>query len=285
MEVSSVESFARVVSPCNWESVPILMLTVCFDAAGKESDAKHTVVTVAGFASFAGAWDGFQKEWNARLSCDGLEAFHASDFAQFTEEFKSGWKDNEPRRQKLCADLMDIIATNGLRRFGCVVPLAVHRGMDQALMKNMRIDAYVHGATHAVDRFNNYAFNVGVRNNIRYVFEKGDSEGALRQRFQEDGYKTPDFTWKQKHTDRKGFTDDGFVGLQAADWLAYEYYLDFTRVLDPNKTPTRRWALSQFESLPGEIQGQVGLTAQHNQETFRIRRATRYLEDIKNKRN
>jgi len=260
------------------------MLTVCFDAAGKEHDAAHTVVVVAGFSGFSKQWEDFQREWNERLLRDGLIAFHAGDFAHFTGEFKSGWRE-KIRREELSGDLMGIIETNGLTRFGSVVPLQVQKGMNQRLMREMRIDAYVHGASCAVSRFNDHAFRNNMRKNLEYVFEKGDSEDALRKRFRDDGYKEPRFTWKQTHTDRKGFTDDGFVGLQASGWIAYEYYLDFTRVLDVSKAlPPRRWAMGPFESLPGEIQAQVGFTAANNEEVFRIRQATQYLEGIKNKK-
>ena len=51
--------------------------------------------------------------------------------------------------------------------------------------------------------------------------------------------------------DSKGSNHDPFVGLQAAGWVAYEYYLDAHRLLYAG--PSDRWAFHQFESIPGNI--------------------------------
>jgi hypothetical protein len=48
-----------------------------------------------------------------------------------------------------------------------------------------------------------------------------------------------------------GIIRDPFLGLQAADWLAYELYLDADRLV--YSEPTERWALRQFQTLPGSV--------------------------------
>ena len=50
---------------------------------------------------------------------------------------------------------------------------------------------------------------------------------------------------------QQGFVHDPFIGLQAAGWVAYEYYLDSDRLFYSD--PSHRWALEQFEKLPGHI--------------------------------
>src|SRR5262249_24419890 len=147
-------------------------------------------------------------------------------------EFKTGWRENEPRRRALLSDLMDIIRGHGLTRFGCAVPVGVHNELDSSVT-DKSFDAYAHAALAAVDHFNAYARREKVEQ-IHYVFEKGEPEDALRRRFREEGFKDPHFTWRKPHLDRKGFLDPGFMGLQAAGWVAYEYWLDMTHTLDLN---------------------------------------------------
>lgn len=245
------------------------MLTGCFDGAGKEQDASAStdVVVVAGFAGMAGAWSAFHEKWTARLLQDGLKTFHAVDFAQFRREFKKGWRDNEPRRRALTRDLMDIIIEHGLRKFGNITPLGAYRTIDTKLRKTLLLDAYVMGAPCVAGDLNFYAIENGMGRNVRYVFEKGDSEDALRKRFRNDGFSDPDFTWKAPCIDRKGIEHDGFVGLQAADWLAYEYYLDAGRFVAGE--PRDRWAFTEFQKLTGHIGLQLAVTAKLNEGILR----------------
>jgi hypothetical protein len=275
---SSVEHFSRTVSPRDWHRVLLLMLTVCFDTA--KDDITKGLVLVAGFGGFAGVWTNFDRAWQARLDQDHLVEFHAGDFAHFKNQFES-WKGNEPKRRSLLADLMDIIQEHGLRRFGCGVPLDVHNKIDKSIGN---FDAYVHAALASVDEFNNYARTIKVDRNVRYVFEKGEREVELRKRFQDEGYTEPDFTWKRPHMDRKGFTHDGFMGLQTAGWLAYEYYLDALRVvLNPTASSYSvedgRWAFRQFETLTGRIQ--LAKSPQVSELAMKVRDASKHLRKLR----
>lgn len=81
--------------------------------------------------------------------------------------------------------------------------------------------------------------------------------GPLQPECTDEGYIEPDFTWKRPHTDRKGFTHDGFVGLQAAGWIAYEYYLDALHVPDFTLSTSSvekkgRWAFRQLKPFREE---------------------------------
>ena len=272
-----MEHFARTVSPRNWENVLLMMLTVCFDTA--RTKISEGLVLVAGFGGFAKVWSEFDVAWNARLARENLIEFHAGDFAHFNKQFKTGWRDDEPRRQALLADLMDIIRGHGLRRFGCAVPLEVHNRIDPQIRNHF--DAYVHAALASVDEFNHYARTIRVGRNVRYVFEKGEREDELRKRFRDEGYTEPDFTWKRAHEDRKGFIHDGFMGLQAAGWLAYEYYLDALRVTTNFNVPVStieegRWAFQQFETLPGRIQ--FAASPQTSERAIKVRDASKHLK-------
>lgn len=258
------------------------MLEVCFDTA--RTKITEGVVLVAGFAGFAGVWKDFETAWQARLERDGLTHFHAGDFAQFHGQFKTGWREDEKRRQGLLADLMDIITVHGLRRFGCCVPLFVQEKIDPAIQN---FNAYVHAAHASVDEFQQYARENGVIRDVRYVFEKGEREVELRARFRDAGYEEPDFEWNRRTTDRKGFVRDGFLGLQAAGWLAYEYYLDALRVvIDLSKPVSQiengRWAFRQFEQMPGRIQ--FAASSRVSEAAMKIRDASTHLAKIAKKR-
>ncbi|HEY1205074.1 MAG: hypothetical protein ABSH46_19830 [Bryobacteraceae bacterium] len=231
------------------------MLTVCFDAGGKEKD--HRVLTVAGFASFAGVWAELEERWQKRLDRDGLGFFHAGDFAHSVGQF-SGWKGDEKRRRSLLVDLFRIIQDCGLRKFGCILHLESfykikkkRSGEPRLGPYIQRLNAFAYAATMAVESFQSYAMAEGVRDNIRCVFEKGDPEDILRKIFRAKGLVEPDFMWSKPHTDGKGFSYDPFLGLQAAGWIAYEYYLDVERLLYSGASD--RWALRQFEILPGQL--------------------------------
>jgi hypothetical protein len=126
--------FAVSCRRLGWQKVPIVMLTACFDAGGKELD--HRVVVVGGFAGMATVWTEFQSLWNARLLADGLTEFHSGDFAQFRNAFKVGWKNDEPRR-RLLRGLKGIIEQCGLRKFGTVVPVRSQLQIDQGLRERL----------------------------------------------------------------------------------------------------------------------------------------------------
>lgn len=106
---------------------------------------------------------------------------------------------------------------------------------------------------NCAEAFNAHALSIGVTTNVEYVFEKGDPEQTLRGWFTDYGFNDPVFRWKKVHVDRKGMAHDPFRGLQAADWLAYEYYLASDRCIYKDPSTVDRWALSQFEKIPGEV--------------------------------
>jgi hypothetical protein len=227
------------------------MLTACFDAAGKDSSGQMLVV--AGFASFAGAWNEFEERWRHRLEQDSLMFFHAGDFAHSVNAFE-GWKGDEPRRRALAGDLIGIIQATGLRKFGRILQRDdISHIRNLAKDYGVQLDGFTVAAMETVHDFHAYAKSEGVNRDVRCVFEKGDPERGLRELFDQYGLASPFFEWSKPHSDRKGFRHGGFIGLQAAGWLAYEYYLDARRLLG-GPQPSDRWAFRAFESIPGHLQ-------------------------------
>lgn len=242
------EQFCRIVSARSWKRVLVFMLTACFDAAGKEQEnQRDRIMAVAGFAGFGGQWKEFDERWSERLKRDGLPYFHAGQFAHSEGPFRT-WKG-----ASLSSDLMAIIKDAGLRKFGSVLHVDGYiktrkKYIDQGYAS---LHPFAFAAMRAVDSFHAFARAEGVLRNVECVFEKGDPETDLRKLFAEYGYAEPFFKRSTPHRDRKGFEHDPFLGLEAAGWITYEYYLDSERLLFSQATD--RWALQQFEALPGDI--------------------------------
>ncbi len=246
------------------------MLTVCFDAAGKTpsiAGPRHTkrpkgkpkdspVMVVAGFASHAGIWAEFDTRWDSVLRKYNVPFFHAGDFARSQEPFKHGWGE-ERKRKDFQAELMAIIEECGLRKFGSVLWVADHlkakANMD--LATDPTADPYVLCSRAAIEDFNAFAVGEGIREDVRYVFEKADAEDKLRRHFRKHAFHEPDFMWS-KMVVKKDIIQKPFLGLQAAGWIAWEYYLNFFRSFTPGQKHEERWALKIFEDH-GRIPGQL----------------------------
>lgn len=248
---SGLRHFARVVAPRRWESVFVQMLSGCFDGGGKQASG-HRVISVAGLCSFSRPWDEFEQRWTARLMTDGLSAFHAADLAHSVREF-AGWKGDERRRRALCRDLMAIIRQCGLRKFGSVVTIEDYVRSNQKYGFDPDGTAFAFCGMKCAEAFTEYAHSIGVRENLEYLFEKGGPEQTLRDWFTAFGFTDPNFRWKTVHFDRMGTKHHPFVGLQAADWIAYEYYLASDRRIYEQFSAEDRWAITEFQAMPGSV--------------------------------
>src|SRR5689334_15203948 len=89
-----------------------------FDGGGHE---RQKYLVVAGFISNPENWADFEKNWRSRLKKDGLNYFHAVEFAHSNRQFANGWLGNENRRRSLVSDLMLIIKRHVFRKFCNVV--------------------------------------------------------------------------------------------------------------------------------------------------------------------
>ncbi len=82
------------------------MLRSYFDDTGDPKDVTCRVFGIVGLLAPASVWHATQAEWEDVLECFNIEAFHAVDFAHFTEQF-TGWTEYE--RQRLLAALVEVI--------------------------------------------------------------------------------------------------------------------------------------------------------------------------------
>lgn len=270
---ASLEHFARIVSPIRWRDVLIQMLTVCFDASGKTPSISTStkkrrrrkvapdsqVMAVAGFASQVGAWGDFDEQWGAVLKRYSVPHFHAADLAYCRNEYRRGWSGEQQKKDDFQSELMEVIENCGLRKFGSVLWVSDQdKARAQAgLSTDATASPFVLCARSAVEDFIAYAIGENQRENIEYVFEKGDEEDKLRKHFRKHSFQEPLFRWKHP-VELKGIIQKPFIGLQAAGWLVWEYFMSFDRVFNPGRTLTAfdRKTFRIFNDhrrIPGEI--------------------------------
>jgi hypothetical protein len=215
----------------NWRRFVLVMLdtapsqmVVALDASGKEDI--QPALAVAGFVSSASDWEEFAVKWKSRLEADGITYFHAAEFAQSVKEFVP-LKDDEQRRRKLLGELMNILKTHVYRKFGCIVVCKDFKGaVGQDISSVFFPNAYVLAGIATVADVSLWARREQLKTPHRIVFEDGDQgKGALA----------------------------GFIPLQAADWLAYETFLDFKAARGFSKPRPIRWAAQEFSEMVGEV--------------------------------
>ncbi len=247
---SAIEHYAMNLGRSNWQKVWFSMLTACFDASGKEED--QPVLVVAGFISSAKDWKDFDSVWRKRLSQEGLDWFHAVDFFQGVGDFEP-FKRDKRRKEKLLADLVDIIKSHVYRKFGSIVVINDFLNLSRDLRTKFSFTAYVLAGRTVAKKISDWCSEAHISNPVSLIFEEGDiGKGKLIARLTKDGYPTPEFRWKKDQQTPLGLMP-GYTPLQAADLYAYELFLAAKRLETGKlKYPNLRWAFKEFESTQGE---------------------------------
>jgi len=221
------------------------MLSAYFDAAGKEYDQEH--VLVAGFVAPTKMWEDFDKEWTERLRQDGLSYFHMVEFAHSKGEFKNGWRDDEPRRQALLRDLIGIILSHISGKFVTVVEVAAFKKqLSEEIKRQFLIKSYSLAGRTCAARIREWMKREWRYSKLEMVFEEGDEGvGALKDILVRDGFPEPLFKPKRDRVTKAGELIKAANPLQAADFLAYEYFLAAKRLSE------KRWAFKHFSCISG----------------------------------
>jgi hypothetical protein len=243
----------------DWRASRLVALAGYFDAAGHEADQKFVVV--AGFISSPDDWIDFDRLWRARLAKDGLEYFHATEFAHSVLQF-DGWRDQKDKRIALSSDLMDIIRSHAYEKFGCVVVNRVlAEEMSEETKKEFLINAYSLGGRSCAADVRTWQRSWGGKFVPELVFEDGDiGKGFLRNTLLRDGFAEPLFRPKKDQVTDDGLIIPALTPLQAADWLAYEVFLA------TKAKRVKRWPMEQFLLKHGSI----GIYAPHNMKTLEL---------------
>ncbi|HJT20109.1 MAG TPA: DUF3800 domain-containing protein [Nitrospira sp.] len=226
------------------------MFTAYFDASGQEHE--HPYMVVAGFVSSAKDWCDFSEEWKTTLDRYDLKTFHAVDCQNCEGEFRT-WKGQEKRRIGLWCDLLDLIKKFTFQKFGIGIVIDDWRtSFSQERKRQLKVNAYVLCAMASAERVSLWARRQGIKTPIEYVYESGDlGSGLLKEHFDEQGYPTPSFKYKEDRLVR-GTHYPGTVPLQAADFLAYEIFLT-KKIFRKKGNPSLSRPMRQFTDMPEAV--------------------------------
>ena len=186
---------------------------------------------------------------------DGVTFFRASELAHSVGQ-SEGWKGQEKRRRRLQSDLMELVVANAYRKFGCVLDNSKMGQIPDAVKEHYYINAYSLAGRTCVSDVARWKKVEKITAPTEFVFEDGDvGKEELRKRMVEDAHPEPIFRPKKDETNPdSSIRRQAFVPLQAADWLAYEYFLALKHVVYEKKQNYElRWGIEQFERIPGPV--------------------------------
>jgi hypothetical protein len=223
------------------------MFTTAFDASGHESD--QLMMVVAGFISSVDDWTNFSKKWKERLAKDGLEYFHMKEFSHWCS-------DDEARRRSLLSDLMELIKAHAYRKFGVVVSnKGFGANFSEADRNEWRLTAYSFAGYRSIMEVSKWAMRDRIRSPIEHIFEEGDlGRDKLEKSATNSGHTIQFRPGKKDRKTDSGNAISAFVPLQAADFLAAEYFMEAERRLKIIKKRSKpRWAYLEFDKMMGNI--------------------------------
>jgi hypothetical protein len=234
-------------------------IAAAFDASGDENT---DVLAVAGFLSSEDDWQSFSEQWSKRLTQDGIEFFRAVDAAAFRGPFEH-WRDRKERetlRRALFTDLMNILKRHVYHRFGCVVINESFEMMSKELRNNLRLSAYPLVALTCEKEFRKYILtewkNSKPQMPVKMVFEQGDQGfGDLTHWLNlAKGTIPATRAFKRDTLQEDGIMANGFIPLQAADWLAYELGLSVRQIESGKikKISDLRWPMQELMRVKGD---------------------------------
>lgn len=96
----------------------LFMYSVYFDRSRCD---EPPVTVVGGYLATVEEWVQFDIDWRLLLAKENLPYFHMKEFAHSQKAFCSGWKDNEEKRSRFLADLVDITASHATISFSAAV--------------------------------------------------------------------------------------------------------------------------------------------------------------------
>jgi hypothetical protein len=223
-----------------------MSFVTAFDASGHESD--RLIMVVAGFVSSGDEWAKFTTKWKERLGRDALEYFRLSEFIR--------WAADEAKKRALVRDLIGIIEPHAFRKFGVVLEV---RGMadhfSDADRAEWNLNAYSLASLFCVKYVERWAARERIKVPIEYVFEEGDiGRDQLEKRLRRRGCKVQFKPGKRDRKTGAGSSVPAFVPLQAADFIAGEYFMEAERrVKNIPKRSSPRWPYLQFDRMQGTV--------------------------------
>jgi hypothetical protein len=256
---SPVKHLAEAIWFSRWHEGYFGVFSAYFDASGFE---ETEFVSVAGFIAPVDVWNDFETAWLTRLSDerlfgrDGTPEFHMAECANRTYAYEQ-YRTDEQKRQILLRDLTHILS--GLvRKIGCVANVNQVKGLLDPDVRNKfgLTAAYVLGGRACAARIKEWCWLDGSPqlSQVQLYFERGDGKEIqldLRHRLLNDDYPTPQFKPKRNRYSNDKLIEHGLAPFQAADVLAYLYYLEAKyEGKDWRDKESIRWMLQELASIP-----------------------------------
>jgi hypothetical protein len=226
------DSFTHLRRALFWSvDQPVIALTFYADDAGKKEAGKYVVA--GGYIGLVAQWERFCSDWRLSLASVGLPEFHASDFFTGNDIFV-GWNSKERKadREKLLITLAEIIHDYSLMSFTCAVHTADWFEVNEDFMlEEMGFAPFSLAGRAVIERVQKWCGETRHDpSTVEYIFDQGSEDwGHLKIR-------SKDFDVEVIPRDRRKIRP-----LQAADWIAYEEFLEAPRSETvPRTHPFRR---------------------------------------------
>lgn len=218
------------------------MLTVYLDDSG--TSPNQEIAVVAGYLGSVIQWERFNKRWKALLSKYGIARMHRVDLENFQGEFKNWTPD---RRKEFLKKAHSIIRQCTYVAVGNSVRKA---DFDEAIPKENFVKKVsgIYGwcAQACIVSIYRWCKRYNYEQPIQFFFEAGTrGQGQVQSMFE---HLYGNESYRQKwHIAGWSFHDKSLMPLQAADFIAYEYYkLTENQVMSHGKRPVRLSARDLF---------------------------------------
>jgi hypothetical protein len=242
------------------------MYRAYFDASGNPDE--HASVVVAGCVASVDQWERMEPDWNRILEeegvaeTDGYRALHMRDLTASKRAF-AGW--TAKQKATLLTRLGTLMRVRVAFLVGNGMPISVHEASQFALLgcSGWAPHPATYCATVCVEEVGGWC----VRNNVdgsvmTYIFEDGDRNrdelGVLMDDTANNERKAKDFRYAGW-----SFGSKRLVGLQAADWIAYETFLWGQREILPLYGEAKKSAYPRRRALEalGRIENRISYMA------------------------
>lgn len=192
------------------------MLKGYFDDSGKWLDPAETVVVVAGAIADLDQWEIFDQKWKLVLKEFQVSELHMKNFAHFRGEYK-GW--NEPKRQNLIRQLLELAITHIRKPLGALLPKDQFEELPQELKEKWLGDPYFVCLWDTVGRSVDVAAEL-YDQDLEIVC---DIQPKLQGRAEQVFRAWKKYLFHEQRLKRFEFASSkDFPGLQLADLIAYE---------------------------------------------------------------
>lgn len=217
----------------------MLMLTGYFDETGNPRDEEQKFNGMAGLIAPEVNWLNFEIAWRRVLRGFQIPYFHMREFAHSIENFKS-FKGDEPKRQSLFRQLLDIIDLANPLPMGWIVPLEIYRSLSardrdtfgepyyRGFVHCTLLSAPLHASNQSPEEIANERIGLVFSDQVEFKYKALRYYDTAKQMFPLlQRVKPPSFDDMRQ-----------LVPLQAADIVAFEMKKEYERRLYyPKKDP------------------------------------------------